>query len=1162
MLQDRKPVLIASLDGDKEWQNNPFLAALGAKSLIGLPVHISESHQAGVLGIGTKVLPPFRPEDDQVFGQLSRQVSVGAQNLELLKETRRRLREVNLLLEFTRKIDVVDLEGVLRTLTENALQALPAAQAGWVALWDEKARALAPHSAIGYADSSTLCSIRFIEVDGAVQPLPLKVFMYGAPLRKDVAFAQDYNLAPADLLLYRQATGGRLPVSTLVVPLKRGSHTLGVMVLDNLNTSEAFSGDDEALAFSLAQQTALALESARLFVAADRRANQLRALTEAAGTIASSLQRAQLVESLLDLFGNVLPYDTATLWLREENNLRIQASKGFAESAALAGLTVSIQDSGLFQEMIRLGQPVCVPDVRQDERFPSLFEHENLSWLGVPLIAKGELVGVIALEKKEADYYSSEHLQAGTTFASQASIALENARLFEESTRRAGELDERSQRLGLLNRLSSELSGTLDINRVLAITGQQLVEALHGTRVAAVLTGEKSGYTLQSEVPAAADSLPKAWPKDNLLERLSESQGIFSCADVDAEPEAEDLDKIYFKPRGTKSFAIIPLVTAVKLHGWLIVQKGEIYRFSPSELELARTIANQAAIAIQTARLYQETLHLTEDLEKRVEERTAELRREHNNTETLLRIITELSNSLDMDHVISQALTVLNESIGAQQSIIYLPQTKRMYQFGEQLATKENGNLSRMAQEIARWVIRRRAPALVDNLTEDSRWKIQENEEVCFSSLVAVPLVLGEEILGALLLLNEKRNAFIVEQISLVEATARQFSITLNNSELFSLIRDQAENLGGMLRTQQMEASRSRAILESVADGVLVTDSVNRITLCNASTERILEIKAEKALNQPLDQLAGVFEKASRTWLKTILKWAGDPTTSQGETFAERLELDNGKVVAVTLAPVFFRNEFLATVSIFRDITHEVQVERLKSEFIANVSHELRTPMTSIKGYVEVMLMGVTGQLNTQQERFLKIIRSNTERLNVLVNDILDVSRIESGRLILDYQLTDVPRLAAMVVDDYHRRSQDDSRTMDFSLDVEPGLPQVMADPVRLRQIISSLVSNGYNYTSNGGHVSLKLHQVGDMLQVDVKDDGIGITEKDGKRIFERFFRGEDPMVLQTAGTGLGLAISKILVEMHGGKIWFVSKGVHGEGSKFSFTIPVAKAEE
>jgi len=234
----------------------------------------------------------------------------------------------------------------------------------------------------------------------------------------------------------------------------------------------------------------------------------------------------------------------------------------------------------------------------------------------------------------------------------------------------------------------------------------------------------------------------------------------------------------------------------------------------------------------------------------------------------------------------------------------------------------------------------------------------------------------------------------------------------------------------------------------------------------------------------------------------------------------------------------------------------------LKSEFIANVSHELRTPMTSIKGYVEVMLMGVTGQLNTQQERFLKIIKSNTERLNVLVNDILDVSRIESGRLILDYQLTDIVKLATMVVDEYQRRAQDDDRTIEFALDTEQQLPQVMADPVRLRQIISSLVSNGYNYTPNGGHVALKLRLTGDTILVEVKDDGIGITEKDARRIFERFFRGEDPMVLQTAGTGLGLAISKILVEMHGGKIWFESKGVHGEGSKFSFSIPVAKVEE
>jgi signal transduction histidine kinase len=274
------------------------------------------------------------------------------------------------------------------------------------------------------------------------------------------------------------------------------------------------------------------------------------------------------------------------------------------------------------------------------------------------------------------------------------------------------------------------------------------------------------------------------------------------------------------------------------------------------------------------------------------------------------------------------------------------------------------------------------------------------------------------------------------------------------------------------------------------------------------------------------------------------------------------LELEDGRIALVHLAPVILQNDFLGTVSIFRDITHEVEVDRLKSEFVATVSHELRTPMTSIRGYVDILLMGAAGALNENQTHFLSIVKNNTERLNILVNDLLDISRIEAGRVTLAPQSLDLRDLAEDALADLLRRSQEENKPMAFALDAAKNLPRVQGDAERIRQVLGNLVSNAYHYTPENGQITVHITVTdGNEVQVDVMDTGVGIPVEDQGRIFDRFYRGEDPLVLATPGTGLGLAIVKQLVEMHNGRIWLKSEGI-GKGSTFSFTLPVYKKGE
>jgi len=947
----------------------------------------------------------------------------------------------------------------------------------------------------------------------------------------------------------------------------RGENVLGVLVLDNFNIPAAFTEEDENLTQSLAQQAALGLENARLFTSAEQRSAQLQALTQVAGTITSSLQSEDLIASLLDQLKLILPYDTATLWLRSGDQVCVAAASGFADAESRTGISVDVGDSVLFQQMEKTGQAISVEDIRLDSRFPSIMEPDKFSWLGIPLMAKSQLVGMIALEKAEPGFYNPEHIQAATTFASQAAVGLENARLFEESVRRAAELDQRSQRLALLNEFSSELTASLDVDYILKLTAQQLLNALSASRVAAILLDESGQCVLRAEVPAWATELPLVLPRIPLLERLRESLGIFNTSNVSVEVELAPLMENYFSSYNIHSILIAPLVIGNNLHGWYLVQTTNVYRFSPSEIELARTLCNQCAIAIQNARLFLETRHLKDELELRVEERTVELRREHQNTQTLLKIITELSASLDMGQVLNRTLGVLNESSGAEQSMIVLALSDtRAYRVGIPLVNESpEHNLAdvRPEEAISQWVINKRVSALVSDVLSDERWSIPADAGVSYHSVIAVPLIMGEEALGALMLFHSQPSFFILEQVSLVEATARQIAISLKNAELFNLIREQSERMGSMLREQQIEASRSRAILESVADGVVVTDATNHITLFNRSAETILGLKSSAVIGELLDKYAGLFGKRARTWIQTVRRWSDSPQDYQpGETFSEELDLEGGKVVSVHLAPVIWRLELLGTVSIFRDITREVQVDRLKSEFLANVSHELRTPMTSIKGYAEIMLMGASGALTAQQTHFLQIVKSNSERLGVLVNDLLDISRIEAGRITLAFEQLNLGDIAQEVIDYYRQRAQEENKPMNFSLKIMNDLSQISGDAERIRQVISNLVSNSYNYTPTDGNVVVSLKGTDEGIQVDVEDNGVGIPLKDQPRIFERFFRGDDPLVLATAGTGLGLALARNLVEMHHGRIWFKSNGVSGEGSVFSFSLPIIQTEE
>ena len=452
------------------------------------------------------------------------------------------------------------------------------------------------------------------------------------------------------------------------------------------------------------------------------------------------------------------------------------------------------------------------------------------------------------------------------------------------------------------------------------------------------------------------------------------------------------------------------------------------------------------------------------------------------------------------------------------------------------------------------------------DVTQDPRWIPDDRKTVPErKSAMAVPLTAGDDVLGVLLLFHPEVGYFTQDHLKLVSAAATQVATAINNAELYQLITDQAERLGVMLRTQRAEAAKHQAIVEGIADGVLVLDTNRHVVLMNPAAARILGLKAEEVQGQHLREILGraespVDQALARQLYDRLMTGMEQLSTAQMSQDEAPQRLDfrleaEGKVVVVNLSPVLLGSgEQPSLVTVLRDISREAEVERLKNEFISTVSHELRTPMTSIKGYTDLLVSEKVGALSEQQRHFVQVIKTNADRLTALVNDILDISRIETGRIKLKIRALDLVALINQVAESF--RGQMVEKSLELVLDLPPNLPPVRGDEDRVTQILENLTSNAWKYTPEGGRVTVRAKAIDGFVQVDVSDTGIGIAEKDLDHIFDRFYRTEQAEVRAVDGTGLGLSIVKMFVELLGGKIWVESEV--NKGTTFSFTLPQA----
>ncbi|MFZ6026585.1 MAG: ATP-binding protein [Chloroflexota bacterium] len=504
-----------------------------------------------------------------------------------------------------------------------------------------------------------------------------------------------------------------------------------------------------------------------------------------------------------------------------------------------------------------------------------------------------------------------------------------------------------------------------------------------------------------------------------------------------------------------------------------------------------------------------------------VRRHTKTLQKRVDSLETLQRIGRTVTALLDLDNVLTAVVDSAVELTGAEEGSLLLldESTGELYMRASRNFQNDFAHKFRLPIQdtLAGQVLRTGKPLVIDAPTPQ---KIKTAYLV--HTLIYVPLQVHGRLIGVLGVDNRQSgHPFHDEHLILVSALADYAAIAIENASLYS--------------RSEIERKRFETILTNVDDGVLVIDLDDRLVLANHTLCAALGLGEEKINGKPMRDII------QHPDLIELLSEENRSQSTRGE-----VTLEDGRVFNAHLTPI----PEVGYAVTMQDITHLKELDRIKSDFVSTVSHDLRSPLTAILGYIE--LIDRVGPLNDTQREFVRRVQFSVSNITALINDLLDLGRIEAG---FDARKEIVP-LAAIInyaVEGLRNRAVERQQTL--HTEIPDNLPSVYANPVRLRQLVANLLGNAIKYTPNEGTISLVAEAEGGQVIIRVADNGPGIPPADQPYIFDKFYRASN-VPGDTPGTGLGLAIVKSIVENHQGRIWVESN--LGQGTVFTVVMPVS----
>lgn len=966
-----------------------------------------------------------------------------------------------------------------------------------------------------------------------------------------ISVVQDTNLDPNFL------PNEYLPEtkSELTIPLRRKNTVVGVLDIQH-SDSNVFTEDQQQLFQSLADQLAVTFENVQLLQDTEMRARQLTTVAKVSIEAASNLNDESLLKTVVDLTRDSFNLYHAHIYLLNTttNQLELVAGSGEAGDIMVEGghqIPLTLEHS-LVAQCARTNRPVIVNDVRDNENFlPNPLLPETRAELAVPLIVGDEVIGVLDVQANKVNFFKEEDANVHTTLAGEIAVAIQNARAYQSLEQAQQSLRESEERLELA------LTGTSDGLWDWDIIGNNLYLSPSWKRML--------GYE-DHEIENNFDSWEMLIHPDD-IEKFTLTIGVY----LEGSKDSFDIE-YRLKHKDGHYLDILARGGADQ------DANGNIIRLAGTHTDISERVAAQRELA-ETNKGNELLYHVSVAL---------------NEAETEDEIIEAVATSGIVDKLSSLTLSVFDERDYEKSNIIQI-----IAEWSENTSILKGLNIPfeqlPFVHTLDRTKITRATNeeefAQFDEVTQELM------NQLNVSAFMIIPLLIGRRWLGFLTLYHNQRYSYSNRQINQLDSLSRQITISLERVFLQRQTTQRVSDLETMAQvsTESTSIQRVDDLLEGIANLTkerfghyhahiyLFEPAENNLVLAAGAGE-VGERMLFDGHKIALDARRSLVARCARSLKPVVIQ---DVTLEPD--FLPNKYLPN--TLSEMAIPIVYGDELIGVLDIqdsqanrFNDIEVQVkqtlanqvavairnarafererqtverlmEVDRLKQEFLANMSHELRTPLNSIIGYSEVLLDGVDGELNDDAQEDVEAIYLSGKHLLNLINEILDLAKIEAGQMQLQYKNLDFSTVVQDLITQNQILVKD--KPIELKIVEDDPVPDIEADPVRLSQIMLNLISNASKFTEKGSITVRYGMQDDDRLYTRIEDTGIGMTEADKNRVFERFHQADGSSTRRAGGTGLGLTITRQLIQMHGGDIYVESE--LGKGSTFWFTLPISR---